>query len=96
MKNTQLSRVQKIIYAIGLVSMVVAMIVIMAGCDGAGGLGEAPGVDAGGAEAGQASEVGPCTQWGCQDNGASGCTMICLSHDPTQAPKCPTSLPCGK
>jgi hypothetical protein len=38
MKNTPLSRVQKIIYAIGLVSMVVAMIVIMAGCDGAGGL----------------------------------------------------------
>ena len=35
----------------------------------------------------------PCTSWGCQDNGAYGCTMICLSYAPQDCPQGP--WPCG-
>jgi hypothetical protein len=62
-------------------------ILTMLGCDD-GGLGTAPGVDAG------SDADGPCTQWGCViTNFDAGLTCVdrCLSHDPVL---CPGPFPC--
>jgi hypothetical protein len=74
--------------------LILGFLGLVGGCDG-GGM-DAPGVDAG-SDVVRAVDTLPCTLWGCVvtclDSGC-GCEMVCKSHDPAMAPKCPTSLPC--